>query len=105
MYRVIKAFDERFDGRHHYEVGDAWPREGFSPPSGRAEALLSGKKGSLNKTGIVYLETVEQVHDSPSKSELDAMTKARLKEVGLSYGLDVDGLTKAETVKAIMEVL
>lgn len=55
MYEVIQAFPERFDDDHLYNVGDTYPREGFTPPEGRAEELLDG----TNRAGQIYLEAMD----------------------------------------------
>lgn len=58
MYTVIKRFQERFDDGHDYGVGDAYPREGFTPPEGRAESLCNGGVSSMNANGAVFLQAV-----------------------------------------------
>jgi hypothetical protein len=56
MYKVIRRFADTHDNKRIYEVGDTYPRDGFTPNKGRAEALASGKKGAMNKTGRIYLQ-------------------------------------------------
>ncbi len=63
MYTVIKPFKERFDGDHQYAIGDTYPRDGFTPPEGRIDALASGKGGPMNKTpGVAYLAPTGHYH-------------------------------------------
>lgn len=60
MYEVLHVFPERFDGGHQYSAGDTYPREGFTPPAGRVEALASGVRGPMNRTGKVYIKPQEE---------------------------------------------
>lgn len=78
MYKVVRMFRENKDKGHVYQVGDAYPREGFTPPAGRAEALASGKKGDLNLVGEVYiaLEETKPPAEPEAKKEPVATKKA-----------------------------
>lgn len=55
MYEVIRRFQERFDDGREYNVGDEYPRKGFSPPPGRVDALCSGGISEMNANGAVFL--------------------------------------------------
>ena len=52
MYKVIVRFTDLQDNNHPYEVGDTYPREGYSPSAWRYRELSSTK----NKRGIVLIE-------------------------------------------------
>lgn len=42
MYKVISAFADLQDGNHVYAIGDAYPREGYTPDEKRVLALSTG---------------------------------------------------------------
>lgn len=52
MYKVIVRFTDLQDNNHLYEVGDTYPREGYSPSAWRYRELSSTK----NKRGVVLIE-------------------------------------------------
>lgn len=56
MYRVIVSFDDLKDGRHRYNAGDAFPRDGYSPSPKRIAEL----SGTNNKRGVRLIEKVEE---------------------------------------------
>lgn len=67
MNTVVRPFADAQDGGHTYAIGDTFPREGFEPTEARIAALVSGKKGKLNKTGEVYLEPVLPSEPEPEQ--------------------------------------
>ena len=107
-YKVIKQFSERYNGDKLYLVGGSWPGD-FTPPDGRADALLNGKKCDMNRTGEVYIEAIEKKTTFKSgmkKSDLIAMTKSELQEVAKKNKLELDGaMKKADMVNAILGVM
>ena len=61
MYRVIAIFTDGKDGGTRYNVGDIYPREGYTPEPGRIEELSSSK----NKRGCPLIREEKE----PSKVE------------------------------------
>lgn len=59
--RVIKKFTDLQDGNHVYNVGDVYPREGYTPSEERIAELASNK----NKQGVPLIEV-------PASAEVDA---------------------------------
>lgn len=51
-YRVIKKFTDLQDGNHVYNVGDVYPREGYTPSEKRIAELASDK----NRQGVPLIE-------------------------------------------------
>lgn len=81
MYSVEIEFPERFDAGRVYKVGDAYPRKGFAPPKGRAEALASGEQCDMNRTGKVYIKSIsEPIADIPEMDEPKPEKKSKKKE-------------------------
>lgn len=52
MCKVIKKFTDLQDGNHVYNVGDVYPREGYTPSEKRIAELASGK----NRQGVPLIE-------------------------------------------------
>lgn len=52
MCKVIKKFTDLQDGNHVYNVGDTYPREGYTPSEERIAELASDK----NKQGVPLIE-------------------------------------------------
>lgn len=68
-YEVIKYFTDIKDGRHPYNVGDAFPRKGVNVSEERIRELAS----SDNKRGIplikeVKVAPVQQAAEEPKKT-------------------------------------
>jgi len=55
-YKVVRAFKELKHEGHIYNVGDAYPKEGFKATKARIEELSTTK----NKNGRVYIEEVKE---------------------------------------------
>jgi hypothetical protein len=58
---VIKKFTDLQDGNHVYNVGDVYPREGYTPSEERIAELASDK----NRQGTPLIEV-------PASAEVDA---------------------------------
>ena len=54
MYKVIKLFTDLQDGRHLYNVGDTFPRDGVEVSEDRINELA----GSDNKQGTPLIEEI-----------------------------------------------
>lgn len=61
MCKVIKKFTDLQDGNHVYNVGDVYPREGYTPSEERIAELASDN----NKQGVPLIEV-------PASAEVDA---------------------------------
>ena len=61
MCKVIKKFTDLQDGNHVYNVGDTYPREGYTPSEERIAELASDK----NKQGVPLIE-------GPASAEVEA---------------------------------
>ncbi len=99
MYRVTKTFTERYDGKRRYNIGDTYPREGFTPPPGRAEALAAGGVSEMNKTGGVFLEAVIAETDNAALIEqLNGMDVEKLKAYAAENGIDIGNASSAKGI-------
>ncbi len=65
MYKVVKYFTDLQDNNFAYNVGDAYPREGFEVLPSRIKEL-SGKK---NLQGVPLIEKVDEEPKKDKKSE------------------------------------
>lgn len=71
MCKVIKKFTDLQDGNHVYNVGDTYPREGYTPSEERIAELA----GDKNKQGTPLIEIPaaadvdvdEEVEEKPRK--------------------------------------
>ena len=63
--RVLEHFRDLADGRHEYEAGDEYPREGYEPAAERI-AELSGKG---NARGVPLIEGAKKEEKKESKKE------------------------------------
>lgn len=70
MCKVIKKFTDLQDGNHVYNVGDTYPREGYTPSEERIAELA----GDKNKQGTPLVEIptavevdVDEAEDRPRK--------------------------------------
>ena len=66
-YRVIKKFRDLQDDEHVYNVGDGFPRDGYSPSGKRISSLLSG----ANKLGVPVIEEAEQEKAKKARKKKD----------------------------------
>lgn len=69
MCKVIKKFTDLQDGNHVYNVGDVYPREGYTPSEKRIAELASDK----NRQGVPLIEVpasaVVDVDEAVEESE------------------------------------
>ena len=63
MYKVIKYFTDLQDNNFAYEVGDEYPRKGFSVMPSRIEELVTGK----NRRGEPLIEEINEPKKSRSR--------------------------------------
>lgn len=62
-YKVIKAFTDGQDDRYVYQVGDDYPRRGYTPTEDRISGLL----GTGNKQGVPLIETVAPAEENATE--------------------------------------
>lgn len=63
MHRVIKRFVDLQDGRHAYNPGDQFPREGLDVSKERLDELASDK----NRRGMPLIEFVPEAEQPKRK--------------------------------------
>lgn len=117
-YKVIHYFTDLQDFNHPYKVGDDFPRLGLKVSNERLEELASSK----NKQGEPLIEKVEEVKEKNfldefaesvaedrnakkiiyTKTEINRMSTADLKELAKEQGLD-DELSGADIKKALIK--
>lgn len=56
MYKVLVDFMDLQDGRHVYNAGDTFPRDGVKPSKSRINELL----GKSNKIGRQLIEEIKE---------------------------------------------
>lgn len=85
---VIKKFTDLQDGNHVYNVGDVYPREGYTPSDKRIAELASDK----NRQGVPLIEvpasaeadadeTVEESKETEETKETEEKPRKRKKSV------------------------
>lgn len=67
MYEVIKKFTDLQDGNHVYNVGDTYPREGYTPSEERITELATDK--NRQKTPLIAEILSEDVEISSEDTE------------------------------------
>ena len=117
-YKVIHYFTDLQDFNHPYKVGETFPRLGLKVSNERLEELASSK----NKQGKPLIEKVEEVKEKNfldefaetvaedrnakkiiyTKTEINRMSTADLKELAKEQGLD-DELSGADIKKALIK--
>lgn len=106
-YKVIHYFVDLQDSNHPYNVGDLFPRVGLVVSDARIKELVS----SNNKQGKPLIECsanakVEPLKESEptlTKTEINRMPLAELKELAKSEGLDAEGMKGSEIKMALIE--
>ena len=104
-YKVIHYFEDLQDFNHSYEAGDEFPRLGLKVTEARLQELA----GSNNKQGKPLIakveehkvEVVEDVKTEYTKTEINRMSTAGLKELAEKNRLD-NSLSGAELKKLLI---
>ena len=116
-YKVIHRFTDLQDFNHLYNVGDLFPRVGMKVSQSRIDELASSK--NKLKTPLIKLEKDKKIDDfsqymNPpeestetteteyTKTEINRMSTADLKELAEKNGLD-NSLSGAELKKLLIE--
>lgn len=105
-YKVIHYFVDLQDSNHPYNAGDLFPRIGLVVTDARIKELTS----SNNKQGKPLIECVAKVEElvkesetTLTKTEINRMPLAELKELAKSEGLDASGMKGSEIKAALIE--
>lgn len=103
MYKVLTYFTDLQDFGHPYDEGDIFPREGLTVSEARLKELSSTK----NKRGIKLIELVEeeQIQEQPkplTKTEINRMTTAELKELAVENGIENAEQTTGSELKKVL---
>ena len=115
-YKVIHRFTDLQDFNHLYNVGDLFPRIGMKVSQSRIDELASGK--NKLKTPLIEIEKDTKIDDfsqymNPpeesteateteyTKTEINRMSTADLKELAEKNGLD-NSLSGAELKKLLI---
>lgn len=113
MYKVISYFTDLQDFNHPYKVGDLFPRLGLKVTDARLQELA----GSNNKQGKPLIakveepkkaepkvEVVEDVKAEYTKTEINRMSTAELKELAKSEEIkDAEDMTGGELKKVLIK--
>ena len=105
MYKVIEYFEDLQDNGRPYHVGDIFPREGISVSVDRLTEL-STNKNRRKKPLIKLMEVaVNQENDNKTftKTEINRMPLAELKELAKREGIDADEMKGGEIKTALIE--
>ena len=65
MYTVIAYFEDLQDGRHTYNVGDKYPRNGIKATDERIKELATAQ----NRRKIPLIKKVEEKSKKPKKAD------------------------------------
>jgi hypothetical protein len=103
MYKVLAYFTDLQDNNHPYNEGDIFPRrDGFTVSEARLEELSSTR----NRRGIRLIEFVEEQQELPkslTKTEINRMPIAELKDLALKNGIEnAEDMTGAELKKVLI---
>jgi 5'-deoxynucleotidase YfbR-like HD superfamily hydrolase len=111
QYKVICVFNDLQDFSHPYRVGDKYPRSGLYVSEERIKELASDK----NRRQMPLIEKVDdefsQYMNAPvesnevtyTKTEINRMAIAELKEVAKANGIDgADEMTGADLKKVLI---
>lgn len=104
-YKVIHYFEDLQDFNHPYKAGDEFPRLGLKVTETRLQEL-SGRNNKQGKPLIAKVsdpkvEVVEDAKTEYTKTEINRMSTADLKELAEENGLD-NSLSGAELKKLLI---
>ena len=111
-YRVICFFTDLKDNNHPYQVGDNFPRKGAVASAHRINELATSENRQKrplieyveDKTSEVKVEEVAETASVFTKTEINRMSTAELKEVAKLNGVeDADDMTGGELKKVLID--
>lgn len=113
-YKVIHAFTDIQDFNHIYRVGDVYPRSGMCATETRLNELAGSKNKQKrplivlnNKTRLEEKQTKvgKEEKTEHTKTEINRMPTAELKELALSVGIKGAGsMTGTELKKQLINL-
>ena len=103
-YTVIHYFVDLQDSNHPYKVGDTFPRLGLVVSDARLKELSSAN----NKQGKPLIakaeeKSIEKNETTLTKTEINRMPLAELKELAKREGIDADEMKGGEIKTALIE--
>lgn len=103
-YTVIHYFVDLQDSNHPYKVGDTFPRLGLVVSDARLKELSSNR----NKQGKPLIakaeeKSIEKNETTLTKTEINRMPLAELKELAKREGIDADEMKGGEIKTALIE--
>lgn len=102
MYKVLAYFTDLQDNNHPYTEGKPFPRDGLTVSDARLEELSSTR----NRRGIRLIEFVEEQQELPkslTKTEINRMPIAELKDLALKNGIEnAEDMTGTELKKVLI---
>ncbi len=104
MYKALTYFTDLQDNNYPYNEGDIFPRDGLIVSEARLKELSS----TNNRRRIKLIEIVEeetQVEEQPkyTKTEINRMTTAELRELAVSDGIKhAEEMTGSELKKLLI---
>lgn len=103
-YTVIHYFVDLQDSNHPYKVGDTFPRLGLVVTDARLKEL-SSSNNKQNKPLIAKAEekSIEKNETTLTKTEINRMPLAELKELAKREGIDADEMKGGEIKTALIE--
>ena len=101
-YTVIHYFEDLQDFNHPYKVGDAFPRLGMVVTDARLKELASSNN-KQHKPLIKKVEEVVKEEQTYTKTEINRMPLAELKELAKREGIDADEMKGGEIKTALIE--
>ena len=101
-YTVIHYFEDLQDFNHPYKVGDTFPRLGMVVTDARLKELASSNN-KQHKPLIKKVEEVVKEEQTYTKTEINRMPLAELKELAKREGIDADEMKGGEIKTALIE--
>lgn len=103
-YKVIHYFVDLQDSNHPYNVGDLFPRIGLDVTDARLKELSSAS----NKQGKPLIakaeeKSIEKNETTLTKTEINRMPLAELKELAKREGIDAEEMKGGEIKTALIE--
>lgn len=101
-YTVIHYFEDLQDFNHPYKAGDTFPRLGMVVTDARLKEL-SSSNNKQHKPLIKKVEEVVKEEQTYTKTEINRMPLAELKELAKREGIDADEMKGGEIKTALIE--
>lgn len=79
MYKAIEYFTDNLDNGFAYNVGDVYPREGYTPTEERIQELATADNVRRRPVIAEEAETVAEVTEEPAEEEAPEEVKPKRK--------------------------